>query len=309
MTKEGVTEDTQNWANSMKPRENNTAPEFGKDDVDDFTQEMKVVRREIVKNKMIAGMDLGKGTEDIHKQIQESVQRELAPVKEFINKLDKKEEMAAVYQNMVSPLKEQIKSIESVISNKQLSASDQLSQATDLLINVADFFKKNIGLPGTTQAGSQDLGLMVQLEEKKLDREDRQRQHDKEMKILDQRHEEEVADRKRRWEIEDRHWEEEFKQRAAEFDQGKNTRERALGGLEDLIGSLAQSVEVERHAVEKQPPSGEVTKVKMIKAFPCEDCGQVIEVGRDHRVEEPVTCPKCGAVYDLAEMMVNQQPS
>lgn len=158
---------------------------------------------------------------------------------------------------------------------------------------MAQFLKKSLGVPQQTPVGTTDIGVMMQLEQMKIEAADRRMQHDREMQQLKWQHEDTVklADRQYSLEVVKLSDERKGKQRTGEM-------------LEDLLGSLVDGLNFspqERQILgieaTGQPDSRqqEIPPPKPI-GFKC-SCGATVRLKDPADLE--AVCPGCGTVFDL----------
>ena len=141
------------------------------------------------------------------------------------------------------------------------------------LMSLMETMKKHLGVPEAARVTTSDLPGLIELEERKLAREESQRRWDTEM-----------AEKRHQWEIENRRWENEFNLKRLEFIDGRKARDSAMDAFGDLAGSLAESVQVERTGgIRAKGPS-----------FKCTGCGSVVSY---KTTDTEVICEGCGMLY------------
>ena len=180
---------------------------------------------------------------------------------------------------------------------------DHLTQTQTKLDALFDSFKKRLGISESANVKISDMPSMIELEKIKIAS---QEGHD--------RWTEEMAEKKRRWEVEDRHWLEELElkksaaantQKLAEKDEQR--KDKAMTRLGDLVGGVIESIETEegyeaplKKEKAAQPPAQE--RIIKPKKFKC-TCGRMLDVPAD---AAEVECKQegggCGAIYDMVEV-------
>ena len=147
------------------------------------------------------------------------------------------------------------------------------------LNGMAQTMKQGLGLPQGIQVGPNDLQATIQLQQLKMEQEERRQHWDTEME-----------ERRQQWKREDQRWQEEFRLKKMEFFDGQDRREKSGGILENLAGALIEGIDTER-GVADQPKQ---------QSFPCEVCRSQVPVPQGATEGQKVKCPRCEESYTLA---------
>lgn len=196
----------------------------------------------------------------------------------------------------IKHLTEEVSAVKQRLEMPNVDPVESLLVNVDKLKKLTETMKDHLGLSSQPQIS--DLPHLLQLEQLRIDAAERQRQHEERMEELRHQHRLEML-----------RWRAEFNLKLHELEESKRTKEKAMGTLEDLAASLAESINVERitgtgKRPEKVSVESENTEnIRIPKTYKCEVCGTIIEVPKDHDVTEPITCPGCGMVYELVEEM------
>ena len=185
--------------------------------------------------------------------------------------------------------------------------------------SIVNEIKKGLDLGASTMATT-DLPGLLQLEEKRIEREDHKFQYEKQIKDSDQRWREEMeqrrhqweedrADRNRRWEMEDRRWREDFELRRQALLSESERRKQTQGLFGDLVSSVMEGVDIQMapKTVAKSTESTPalqpaiVAQASQPQGFPCEKCGSQITLEAGRAAGDKVSCPSCNTVYELQE--------
>jgi len=200
-------------------------------------------------------------------------------------------------------LKDDLLALQQKIDAGSVDPIEQLTTTTAKIDGFVDSLKKRLGIPASAAVNPSDMPAMIRLEEVKTASQERHDQWTEEM-----------AEKKRRWEIDDRHWLEEFElkkgaavntQKLAEKDEQR--KDKAMTRLGDLVEGVIESIETEEgyEASPKkeraaQPPAQE--RIMKPKKFKC-TCGRMLDVPAD---AAEVECKQegggCGSIYDIVEV-------
>lgn len=276
----------------------------------EFKKELKGYRQEIVKTKLISELGpepkeamseiLEKQRAEITKQINEG----MAPLKTILDRIEGDKEKREMYSEFVQPLREELKAISGVLQETRTSKTadpfELLEKYQEHMVKVTDLLKKDLGLTGT-KISTQDTQALLTLEDKKLDRDERARLHEREMKEAEHRWEIEREERKHQWEIDMVKWNAEFGLKKQEFELSKSRQGDAAGALIDLAQSVAASIDVKgAGGVSAGAP---VSGTQIPRQFKCltDGCETIIAVPEGTKFGDKVKCSKCGAEYDFTE--------
>ena len=147
----------------------------------------------------------------------------------------------------------------------------------------------------TVNAGAEDIPKLLELEDRKLEREERQRQHDKEMAEDRRRYEDEKSTRDRQWKKEDDRWERQHQMDMAKFGESKKTRDGAMETFKDMGESVIDALE---SGGESTPPVETEVKMSIPEISECPQCHAKVAVpeGVDF-----VVCPGCKQSLKVSE--------
>lgn len=227
--------------------------------------------------------------EDLGKTLDEVINKRLAPLEAAIKGFGENKERAEFYKNVVEEVK-------ATVAAGQAGRQDPLEtyqKVGDILGNVVSSMKERLGIGKEVPAQPSDIPNLLALEEAKMGHDERRHQWEVERE-----------ERKHQWEIENKRWEQDYRLRVLEFSDSRKVKERAGDALDDLLGSVIDSLETERGAAatEGEAETPGTPKVRIPKSFKCKECGSIIEVAKDHDLAAPVICGSCGADYMLEEM-------
>lgn len=175
-----------------------------------------------------------------------------------------------------------------------LAVIEETSKRIDSL---TETMRKRMGLPegmisGAT--GMESMKLTLEVENMRNQAQERQNQFDLAIKTMEHQ-----------WQKEDERWAAEFRLRADESRRGNENREKAISTLQDLAGSIIESIEAEPGGVAQSPASvpadgtGPVEKDEspnIPTSFTCDNCGANVAVAPG-TLEG--TCKSCDAEFDL----------
>lgn len=169
---------------------------------------------------------------------------------------------------------------------------------------VVDRLKGKLGVSPGTVVQTSDLPAMIQLESLKMDREERQRQHDEKMKLEERHYQEAKAEREHQWDKEEKRWAAEFTLKKLEFDHKSGTQDQALEKLGTLIESVTSGIQPgEGGGVGGGggQPRAQNSERSQPTSFKCtqEGCEGIVQIPATAKPGETVTCPQCQTVYDL----------
>lgn len=182
--------------------------------------------------------------------------------------------------------------IKAMISQDPMQAYRMIKGIKDELRSDLGLNQSNAGSAGSTSVSSQDLSIMLQM--KVMDREmaDRHAEHEREMEKLRQDHEDEKADRARRWQREDDKWAAEFNLKKEELKAGQERADNNMQAITTfataVIGSMEQRTGLGQKAAAEQEAAPQTFD------FTCTKCGKAFAV--------PVAalefdCPGCSLHY------------
>ncbi|MHB8084317.1 MAG: hypothetical protein ACYDHZ_00630 [Dehalococcoidia bacterium] len=266
------------------------APQGQSRDANEVSEEMSVYRREMVKNATLhdlMGTNKGEGVEQAapFKALAEmAAAREKANADLLTTLLGKMAEVQKVQPAIgndpyVRKLEEELKELKNAIAGGR----EDPFEIYDRMQGALDGYMKRAGF-GEVRASSGDVSATIELKKMELTSAQEQR-----------RWEQEMAERRHQWEVENRRWEEEFRLKRMEFYDSKGGKERASGALEDLAGSIAASISAARAG---QPMSAAARPAAAhARGFNCEECGHFQPVPDAGATE--ATCENCGTIYDL----------
>jgi len=182
-----------------------------------------------------------------------------------------------------------------------------------LMEEMAAELKQSMGIATQGPVSATDVPGLLQIEQLRLDREERQRQWQDEME--ERRHQWQVEQdaRERRYLIEDRQWSADHELRKSELELGRETRTRATDALSDLAASVIEGIDTARgpsvaQRASKFSPAAPTPTVEegtaetaSPKSFTCEECGGEVLIpgGADEGMQ--VKCQSCEAQYLLRE--------
>lgn len=278
---------------------------------DEFSDELKQYRKELIKTQIAKDMARGDReparddksfSEAFQKEI-EKIRQEIAPMTKFVELYSKDQEKVQLYSSIVSPLKERLESVEKWLeqANQKEAPSpvDTIREVRGILTETADMLKEKLQVPQQPATPMpNDIPGLLQIEERRMEREDRQRQHEKEMAILKQQHEEKMAMQKREDERSDARWEADFRLKRQESEDSRRGRGVATDAIIDMAGSIGDAVKTERTSekVSGQPD------IRIPKRFKCSECGEMVDIPENHDINQPISCGKCGAEYKFSEV-------
>jgi len=205
------------------------------------------------------------------------------------------------FESQLGNLKERVERAE---PQGGASVIQQFKEISEFLESMADRMSKSLGM-GKLPTSAADLPKLVELENLRMEGDDRHKRWEAEMEERrrewakeDQRWHEEMAEKQHRWEIEDRRWEEEHRQKVAEFQAGQRKEDKVFGELDDIVGAFTKSAEVKEEDAQirqEAPPQPTPT------SFLCktEGCGATVEAPAG--VATGIKCGKCGAFYTVEE--------
>ena len=186
------------------------------------------------------------------------------------------------YLGAISEKLKQVAELQST-PRTQKGELDTYREVRALMDEVAVDLKKNMGVQ--TPVSASDTPALLALEEKKIDREDRQRQHLERMKQMDQQHEEKMAETRRQWQVEDKKFEKTFLLDKMKLETEGGFKGRATNAIEDVAGSIVDSITKARGGEAKHTFETE-----------CPDCGTKLSVEKG---QKEAKCPKCGATHEV----------
>jgi len=164
--------------------------------------------------------------------------------------------------------------------------------------SLANEVKQNLGLGANVNVGTADFPRLLELEDRRLDREERERRWKEEQDRLHHQWELEAEERRRRYEQEDRKWAAEMALRQQEFQDRRDVQRKAGDGLSDLVGAVIEGIDTERTGTEVGQEVI-VPQRRLVKSFPCEACQARVQVPREAKEGDIVECPSCHAQYVL----------
>jgi len=287
---------------SEKPKEEKEAP----DPVDQI--EAAVYRGERLKAfKQAAGIKeeappaaVGKSDEKVTIDIGTIFKSQSELVQSALNKLSEggKGSGSDLY---LEHLKEDLNDLKKQVSEGTADPMEVLL-STDMKLNTfVEQMKKRMGLPQSMATQPSDLPNMIELEKIKTAESGR---HD--------RWTEDLAEKKRRWEIDDRHWLEDFelrKQAAADTQllaqKDEQRKDKATSKLLNLAEGIMESIETEegyeapaRKQKAEPPPRERIIRPKKVKCT----CGKMLDVPPDAaEVECKTDEGGCGSVWEIVE--------
>ena len=163
----------------------------------------------------------------------------------------------------------------------------RISQALD-----AEIERRSKTVSGGVQASTiGEARIMLELEQMKDDREEKARQHEREMKLIDQRHEDEKADRERRWKIDDEKWRMDYDLKKEEIGTKNDRTDAAVTAFSNIVTALAGSIDM-RTGFGQQAKDQPVPAAQFDLAT-CGTCGTEVQIRPD---AHEFTCPKCKMV-------------
>lgn len=191
-------------------------------------------------------------------------------------------------------------------SNPYEAMNQSLKQYSEMM----GYIKKDLGLPDTMKTQISDMSSMLQLEQMKIQHEERKQQWETERQEGKQRWEAEMAERRRRWEIEDKKWFMDMEIKKAELEKSSQNRDKMFGELGDLGKAMLMGIAEDRAAAGQgisrqviQPPPTQYQPAppeteRPAANFVCDGCQSPLAVPSHIK---SFTCPKCGKEHDLSE--------
>ena len=157
--------------------------------------------------------------------------------------------------------------------------------------------KSRLNIEDGVHVSTSNIPQLIELEERKMEREERSRQWQQGMEERRHQWEEEMALKRHQWDVEQHRWSKEFDLKLTELSDNRKVRDGALSELGALASSIVEGVE---------SPAGEL-QPRRVKAgqptptsFLCE-CGKPLQAPQQVTAETQVTCLDCGAVYGFNE--------
>ena len=155
--------------------------------------------------------------------------------------------------------------------------------------------KKHLGLPDSSNVNTSDIPGMLQLEELKIDREERQRQH-----------ESDIEERRHRWDKEDKQFMMWYEVEKTKIQNDLSRKTSWADDLKDGIKATINAIDrqneegvgkgVKEQRRERRQMPEEKPEDRIPTSFKCEGCGEMVN-NPDKSLN--VTCPACGAEYDM----------
>lgn len=146
--------------------------------------------------------------------------------------------------------------------------------------------QKHLQLPGNVAVTADNANLMVELKKLELQMADRQYQFEVER-----------AERSIERDMNQARFNVEMQLKKEELQGQLERSSAAAGGLQDLIGALAQSIDRNPQPVAAQPPVR--TQSYMASSMPCGGCGQKITI--PNPPPAVLECPDCHMSYRLGD--------
>lgn len=152
-------------------------------------------------------------------------------------------------------------------------------------------------VPGIDQAGLAAMPIYLQMEQLKLDGQDRQRTHELTL-----------AQMRRQWVKEDRMATQQFDMERKRFELEVTTANKKVDQLSALVGAVLQGLDLNKLLTRDTPsvaarttrePAAPVSLGTRPREFECGTCGQTVTVPSSDAAS--VECPTCGAFFDLAQ--------
>lgn len=199
-------------------------------------------------------------------------------------------------------LETQVQELVKALNSQPADPLKTLRDSHEFLESLTASFQKKAAptTPGLEQAGLAALPIYLQMEQMKLDAQERQRDHEIHM-----------AELRRHWVKEDRLLGQQFTLEREKFDWEQKNAGKKADQLSAILGALAQGVDLQTllkggggqvggrvPPMASQPEPQAAAGVRP-KAFECGTCGQTV-TGYSQE-DTNAQCPTCGQFYDLGQ--------